>query len=456
MCFIFVAHVPFLEGEGKCQALTKQQGICTDVRHPYYSSTIQRCPINCAKANGAVVTKLKQHDCLKTCKKDKPPRTCTEWVQDAFTVGGCGVLCPPAVKLEQRPRLSCKFTFKVGARVQVSSGVKRCVVAVNEENQQVVVGGFRDETSSKYSKYPIAELLLVKETHKRCPVPQEASLEEVKSTSLLTAVIDGPRQVSTCDKKITINSYKSTNSGPLSELRYRWKVPKADLAALSKKQRLLNLPALKFKSLSAGDHIFGLEVSNKAGATSRSSNFTVSVVRGPSPKVDLSCPPSSCTRTVDGVYEIEVNLREKTILELDVQAGANCGSQGSNKRGELRIEWEQSITATKSAKLQSQAGHNNWQPVQLGKLVSKNRRLSIAPRTLSPCVPTELRVTAEQSIFKSKNVLLIKLKPRRVSLVAKLKTDVSRVGYDDEVVLRASNSYDPLAKFYGLKTKQVS
>lgn len=434
--------------------LTKHKGVCTDVRHPYFSSSLN-CPISCAKANGAALVQAtkKQHACLKTCE-NKSSDTCSEWIARVFTVGGCGLSCPLDVKLEERPTLSCEFNVDMGARVQVNS-LQRCVVAVDTKRHKAVVRAV-GSTDKSLKKYSIHKLALIKAADAACAVPQGRTLE-VTSTSLLTAVIDGPRQVSICDTGVTINAFNSANSGPLSELQYKWKVSKTDLAALSKKQQNLDLPALKFKSLSVGDHDFGLEVTNKAGATARAPTFKLSVIGGPSPKVDLSCPPSTCNRTLDGVYHFDVNLGGKTSLQLDVHAAEACGAKGSKKQGKLSIEWEQHVAnSTKMQTNNTNATQRKWQSLQLGNLRNKKRSLHIQPWTLSPCMPTELRVTVKQQLLKSQTVLLIKLKPRPASPVAKLKTPISRVGYDNQVVLRADKSYDPLVKFYGLAATQVN
>ena len=443
---------PFFTGKGKCGLLTKQEGVCVDIRHPDFSSSLD-CPINCAKVNGAVLVQpaSKQHSCLRTCES-KSSNTCPEWIARVFTVGGCGLSCPLDVKLKERPSLSCTFNVDVGARVQINS-LKKCVVAVDKKRNKVVAG---DVDSKKFKKYSIDKLVLIKAADAACAVQQERTLE-IKSTNVLTAVIDGPRQVSICDTKVRINSFNSENSGPLSQLKYKWNVSKTDLKALSKKQQNLDLPALTFKSLSVGDHHFGLQLVNKAGATAHAPPFKLSVAGGPSPKVDLSCPPSTCNRTVDGVYEFDVDLREKTRLQLDVHPAENCGAKNSNKKSALSIEWEQHVAATtEMQRKKTTPPQINWQSLRLGKLRNKKRSLFIEPWALSPCTPTELRVSVKQKLLKSQTVLRIKLKPRPTSLVAKLKTTASRVGYHNQVVLRADKSYDPLTKFYDLSSKQVN
>ena len=363
------------------------------------------------------------------------------------------MLCPQRVKLDQRPNLQCTLTVQVGKFVLVRPSLtllERCVVAIDEKTQEVVVASGDGQQIEKYLVHELVLPKTTRETTYTCQQPQSTF-----STRPLLAAIDGPNQVSVCDT-VTLTSYQSTNSGPLSELRYRWIVPIDDRAALSARQQHLNLSALTFRNLSPGDHVFSLELTNAAKETVRSANITVSVTPEPSPQVHLSCPPSTCTRTNDGSYEFDVSWSDNVFLELDIQPTKDCGLETVVLKEQVRIVWLQrpaqmNTTAQNSLGL----GKIYWNPVRFGHLQNRARWLTIKPYTLDPCAATELRVTVAQASLKWENTCIIRLKPRPVALVAEVESNAFRVGYNDEVVLWANASYDPLRRFLDPFTKQV-
>ena len=340
--------------------------------------------------------------------------------------------CPQQAKLQLRPNLSCKLTFEVGDRVLIGHDIERCVVAVNEEIQEVVVAVLG---KSRFKKMSYHQLQLPVSSTK-CAVPET---KKVVSSAPLAAVADAPHQVSVCDT-VTIHSYQSTNSGPLTGLKYRWTMSKADRAMVLKHQEA---PTLIFDRLPVGDYVFSLEVENQAQEIARSANVTVSVVAKPSPKVDLSCPVGTCTRTANGVYEFEVNLGEKNALELDVHPAKKCKHERSKGKDKLQIVWEQRAI---------KPDETSWEPVQVGHLNNNNRWLNIAPYALHPCLTTELRVTVKQPSLATENVVLIRLKPRQVALVVQGESNTFRPRYDDEVILWANTSYVPSNKINRRKT----
>ena len=341
-------------------------------------------------------------------------------------------MCPHRVKLEQRPNLDCKLKFGLGDRVLIAPNLERCVVSVNEKIQEVAVDVLDKPRFKKFSYHQ----LQLPESTTRCTLPH---MKKVVSSTPLAAAADAPHQVSVCDN-VTIHSYQSTNSGPLTQLKYRWIMSKADRAKVFRQQ---DAPALMFTHLAVGEHVFSLEVRNQARATAHSANLTVSVVPKPAPKVDLSCPPSTCTRTANGVYEFEVNLGENNALELDVRPAKKCKGEASKVKEELQIVWEQRTT---------KPGEASWEPLQVGHLNNKNRWLNIAPYALHPCLTTELRVSVKQPSLTSENMVLIRLKPRQVALVVKAESNTFRAGYHDEIVLSADVRNDPLARFYPRET----
>ena len=166
---------------------------------------------------------------------------CSDWIDMAFRATGCAVDCPHQVKLEHRPNLDCKLNVTVGDRVLVESDLERCVIVVDSTNGQVVVLNVEDQTVGKYKFH---ELQLPVDATK-CELPKTKTVKAV-STSDLNAVIDAPPQTSVCDE-VAINSYKSTNSGPLSELQYRWILTGADSKTFSQSQ---HQSALTLKHLS--------------------------------------------------------------------------------------------------------------------------------------------------------------------------------------------------------------
>ena len=145
-----------------------------------------------ATANISASTTVKQMDCLKTCEKPAP-RTCAEWYGTFFTVGGCGLTCPPRTKRKTQPNTSCEFSVQVGDRVFVkSSSLQGCVAKVDKKTGEVVVAVVEKRVVSQ-KKYLMGEILLVKASDKTCttakPVATTAKNKPLTTLAAKTSVI---------------------------------------------------------------------------------------------------------------------------------------------------------------------------------------------------------------------------------------------------------------------------
>ena len=135
-------------------------------------------------------TTLKTFDCLKTCET-AAPHTCAKWYDTFFTVGGCGLSCPPRIKRKTQPKESCEFRVQVGDRVLVkSSSLEGCVKKVEDKKGKAVVL-VRDKGLSSRKEYSTGEILLVRASDATCTsLPQQSNTTTTtaapKSTTAVT------------------------------------------------------------------------------------------------------------------------------------------------------------------------------------------------------------------------------------------------------------------------------
>ena len=272
-----------------------------------------------------------------------------------YTDGGCAVDCPLQTKRLLRPNLLCEYTVAVGEHVLlVNSRGSGCVVAVLGSHAIVALHG---ETKAKFNVQNLVVAQNASESCKAEPVTKQAP------TNSLTAVVNGPTYVSarSCDN-VTLDAYQSTNSGPTSELRYRWIVPPDVSGALVSNQRG---PALSLKYLPPGEHIFGLDLSNSGSQVVRAKDFHLTVLPDLIPLVSLTCPSTFCTRTDNGAYAMHVSLSEQIMLMLDVELATECGVVSYMNRGDLSIAWHQ-LHPTRGSPKPTSSDKQDWRPQQVG------------------------------------------------------------------------------------------
>ena len=328
-----------------CQSLIAEKSptVCTDSKLPEYPLTL-KCPATCAKANGAKV--IKAHDvCVATCAR--VPVDCLEWIETAYKNDGCAVDCPLKIKLQYRPHAHCKNMVATADRVKVSSGAVGCVVLVLDLFAMVRLD------SGVSVKVHVRELVLLPPDTEKCKIHK---VEQKAPANLLQAVISGPTQVgsSRCNT-VTLNAYESTNPDSRA-LKYKWKVP----PSVSKPPiTSLHDSILKFNYLPAGDHSFGLEVTDATGKTARAKDFKMTVLPEPVPVVSLTCPAAVCTRTDAGNYELEVNIYETTTLVLDVELPSNCEKKSEERESLRPIVWQEYASGS------TQGVDEGWTPLQV-------------------------------------------------------------------------------------------
>ena len=359
----------FADATWTCVSLVEAQGsrVCTDNRMPDYFLTL-KCPATCAKANGAKLIEaepsqgcvdncdskvLPLHECTAACTH--VPVDCAEWIAQAYTKDGCAVNCPSNIKLQYRPYLVCEYTAAIGDRVQLPSGELGCVTMVLRSFAMVNLDSrtpLKVRTQDLVSLPPDATACNIDSTDVDTQATQPLS-------NPLSAVISGPELAgaSRCDPVI-LNAYECT-SPDSHELKYEWIVPASVTTAVTSGLRDV---VLTFDYLPAGNHSFGLEVTDSTGKTARAKDFKMTVLPYPAPVVSLACPEGVCTRTEAGNYEMQVSLFEQTILMLDVTLASECatGSTGSLSRMVWEVQHPKSINATLADP------EEYWQPLQVG------------------------------------------------------------------------------------------
>lgn len=266
------------------------------------------------------------------------------------------------------------------------------------------------------------------------------------------AIIKGPTRLGamSCDV-VTLDSVQFTETDPVSELHYTWKVSRHARIALRSDQRS---PTLRLQHLTSGEHVFGLSVTKtqtmmvgskekKVSHTARADEFRLTVFPEAAALITFACPALVCTPSAADAYEVKAWPYQQTVVVIAVKPVFQCPDDTEEQKTVKRnliIEWRQQILEKNQRYLD--LSESDWRSVEIANLKRSKRWLVIPKHTLPRCSRTALRVTASDRSTLPTHTW-ITLVPQKAQIVAKLQANSQRVGLEDTVVLNAGASYDP-------------